>query len=147
MVAYMQSVSCHMHAGPPAKSEISVQQLEAKAWLAWAEDKPAEALETMRAAATKEDFFSIESRTVPAYEMLGDLLLELHQPEPALVAYATALKESPARFNALAGAARASQAMGNLEKARSYYEVLVKCCNPRATRKEFGEARLFLSGN
>lgn len=147
MVAYMQSVSCHMHTGPPVKSEISVQQLEAKAWLAWAEGKPAEALETMRAAATKEDFFSVESRTVPAYEMLGDLLLELHQPEPALVAYATALKESPARFNALAGAARASQAMGNVVAARSYYELLVRCCNPSAARKEFGEARLFLSGN
>lgn len=147
MVAYMQSVSCHMHTGPPVKSEISVQQLEAKAWLAWAEGKPAEALETMRAAATSEGFFSVESRTVPAYEMLGDLLLELHQPEPALVAYVTALKESPARFNALVGAARASQAMGNVGAARSYYELLVKCCNPSAARKEFGEARLFLSGN
>jgi hypothetical protein len=147
MLAYMQSVSCHMHASSPLKFEISVQQLEARAWLAWAEGKPAQALETMRAAAAKEDFFSVESRTVPAYEMLGDLLLELHQPEPALVAYATALKESPARFNALAGAARASQAIGNLGTARSYYELLVKCCNPSAARKEFGEARLFLSGN
>jgi Tetratricopeptide repeat len=147
MVAYMESVSCHMHTGHPSQPEISVQQLEAKAWLAWAEGKPAEALETMRTAATKEDFFSVESRTVPAYEMLGDLLLELHQPEPALVAYAAALKESPVRFNSLAGAARASRAVGNLGKARSYYEALVKCCSPRAARQEFGEARSFLSGN
>jgi tetratricopeptide (TPR) repeat protein len=147
MVAYMQSVSCQMHTGHPVKSEISVQQLEAKAWLAWAEGKPAEALETMRAAALKEDSFSVESRAVPAYEMLGDMLLELDQPERALVAYATALKASPARFNALAGAARASRAMGNLETARSYYEVLVKCCIPSGARKELGEARLFLSGN
>ena len=101
----------------------------------------------MRAAVAKEDFFSVESRTVPAYEMLGDLLLELHQPEPAVVAYVAALKESPARFNALAGAARASQAIGNLGAARSYYQVLVKCCNPSAARKEFKEARLFLAGN
>ncbi len=147
MVAYMQSVSCHMHTMHPLKSEVSVQQLEANAWLAWAEGKPSEALETMRAAAVKEDFFSVESRTVPAYEMLGDLLLELHQPEPALVAYVTALKESPARFNALAGAARSSQAMGNLAAARSYYELLVKCCNPSAARKEFEADRLFMSGN
>jgi tetratricopeptide (TPR) repeat protein len=147
MLAYMQSVDCQMHTGHSRKSEISVQQLEAKAWLAWAEGKPAEALEMMRVATTKEDFFSVESRTVPAYEMLGDLLLELHQPEAAIVAYEAALKEAPARFNALAGAARASQAKGNLEQTRSYYEALVKCCNPRAARKEFGEARLFLSGN
>lgn len=147
MVAYMQSVSCQMHTGHSVKSEASVQQLEAKAWLAWAEGRSAEALETMRAAAMKEDLYSVESRTVPAYEMLGDLLLELHQPEEALVAYAAALKASPARFNALAGAARSSQAMGNLAAARSYYELLVKCCNPSAARKEFGEARLFLAGN
>jgi tetratricopeptide (TPR) repeat protein len=147
MVAYMQSVSCQMHTGSSVQPEVSVQQLEANAWLAWAEGKPAEALETMRAATMKEDLFGVESRTVPAYEMLGDLLLELQQPEAALVSYTTALKESPARFNALAGAARASRAMGNLEQARRYYEALVKCCTPKAARKEFGEARLFLSGN
>jgi tetratricopeptide (TPR) repeat protein len=144
MVAYMQSVSCQMHTGSSVQPEVSVQQLEANAWLAWAEGKPAKALETMRAATIKEDLFGVESRTVPAYEMLGDLLLELQQPEAALVAYTTALKESPARFNALAGAARASRAMGNLEKARPYYEALVKCCTPRAVRKEFAEAKLFL---
>jgi len=82
-----------MHTGLPVKSEISVQQLEATAWLAWAEGKPADALETMRTAVAKEEFYGVESRTVPAYEMLGDLLLELHQPKPALVAYAAALKE------------------------------------------------------
>ncbi|HZI55570.1 MAG TPA: tetratricopeptide repeat protein, partial [Verrucomicrobiae bacterium] len=146
MVSYMQSVSCQMHSNHPVKS-VSVQQLEAKAWLAWAEGKPAEALETMQSAVAMEDSFSVESRTVPAAEMLGDLLLQLHQPESAVVAYAAALKEAPARLNALAGAARASIALGNVDKARSYYETLVKCCNPSAGRKEFGEARLFLSGN
>src|SRR6266481_68876 len=147
MVAYMRSVDCQMHTGHSVKSEVSVQQLEAKAWLAWAEGKPGEALETMQAAIEKEDSFSVESRTVPAYEMLGDLLLELHQPDEAVVAYTAGLKKAPARLNALAGAARASIASGNPEKARSYYEALVKCCNPGSARKEFGEARLFLSGN
>jgi hypothetical protein len=146
MVSYMQSVSCQMHTNHPVNS-VSVQQLEAKAWLAWAEGKSAEALQTMRAAVAKEDFFSVESRTVPANEMLGDLLLELHQPETAVIAYAAALKVAPARFNALAGAARASRAVGNLEKARFYYQALVNCCSPRAARKEFEEATSFLSGN
>jgi tetratricopeptide (TPR) repeat protein len=147
MVAYMHSVSCQMHTGHSAKSEVSVQQLEANAWLAWAEGKPTEALETMRAATLKEDDYGVESRTVPAYEMLGDLLLELHQPEPAVIAYMAALKEAPSRINALAGAARASRAMGNVKEARSYYEAVVKCCNPRAASREFEEARLFLAGN
>jgi tetratricopeptide (TPR) repeat protein len=147
MVAYMQSVSCHMHSEQPVKSEISVQQLEANAWLAWAEGKTDEALETMQAAVAKEDQFSVESRTVPAYEMLGDLLLEMHQPGRAVDAYMAALKEAPARFNSLAGAARASQALGKIEEARFYYAALVKCCNPGAARKEFGVATLFLAGN
>jgi hypothetical protein len=147
MLAYMRSVDGHMHSGHSANSDVSVQQLEARAWLAWAEGKSAEALEMMRTAATKEDFYSVESRTVPAYEMLGDLLLELHRPQPALVAYAAALKEAPGRFNALAGAARASLALGNRDRARFYYAGLVKCCSPITTRKELGEAELFLSGN
>src|SRR5437660_4540387 len=61
MVSYMQSVSCQMHSNHPVKS-VSVQQLEAKAWLAWAEGKPAEALETMQSAVAMEDSFSVESR-------------------------------------------------------------------------------------
>jgi tetratricopeptide (TPR) repeat protein len=145
MAGYMQSVGCQMHAGRSINP--SVQQLEATAWLAWAEGKPTEALELMRKAAEREDAYGVESRTVPAYEMLGDLLLELRQPEPALAAYEAALKEAPVRLNSLAGAARASRAMGNLEGARTYYAMFVKCCIPTAARKELEEAKLFLAGN
>ncbi len=147
MLANTRGMEGQIHTCHSVDSDVTVQQLEAKAWLAWAEGRPAEALETMQAAATREAFYAVESRTVPAYEMLGDLLLELHQPKPALMAYEAALKEAPARFNALTGAARASLALGNSEQARFYYAALVKCCGPGVTRKEFGEARSFLSGN
>ena len=147
MLVYGHSVDAQMHMAHSMKPDVSVQQLEAQAWLAWAEGKSGQALDDMRAAAAMEKSFSVESRTVPAYEMLGDLLLELNQPQAALDAYTTALKDSPARLNALAGAARASLALGNAEDARSYYQILVKCCDPLATREELGEARLFLSGN
>jgi len=93
--------------------------------------KPRRSLEAMRAATRKEESYSVESRTVPAYEMLGDLLLELNQPEQAVAAYTAALKKAPARFNSLVGAARASRAMGDLEKQRSYYEVLVEMLHSR----------------
>jgi len=52
------------------------------------------ALQNMRAAAKEESLYGVESQTVPAYEMLGYLLLELHHPRPALVAYAVALREA-----------------------------------------------------
>src|SRR6266481_914791 len=94
MLAYRRSMNGQMHMGHSGNSDVSVQQLEAKAWLAWAEGRSAVALDMMRAAATKEELYGVESRTVPAYEMLGDLLLELHQPKSALVAYAAALKEA-----------------------------------------------------
>lgn len=147
MLAYMRSVEGQMHCGHSVTSDVSVQQLEAKAWLAWAQGRSTEALDLMRAATTKEESFGVESRTVPAYEMLGDMLLELHQPKSALIAYAATLKEAPGRFNALAGAARASRAIGSRERARFYYAALVKCCSPITTRKELGEAKLFLFGN
>lgn len=147
MLAYIRGVDGHMHTGHSANSDVSVQQLEARAWLAWAEGKSAKALQLMQTAASKEEFYSVESRTVPAYEMLGDLLLEMHYPKPALVAYAAALKEAPGRFNSLTGAARASRAMGNEEKAKFYYAGLVKCCSPITTREELGEAKSFLAGN
>jgi tetratricopeptide (TPR) repeat protein len=147
MLAYMQSVDIHMHVGHSANSDVSVQQLEARAWLAWAEGRPAEALKMMRAAVMQEGSYGVESRTVPAYEMLGDLFLELHDPKAALDAYEMVLKEAPARLNALAGAARASQAMGNPKRARFYYAKLLKCCSPIGTRKEIAEARSSLSGD
>ncbi|HEV2986917.1 MAG TPA: hypothetical protein VG759_00640 [Candidatus Angelobacter sp.] len=146
MVRNIQSVACPMHTAHSEDSE-RVQQLEAKAWLAWAEGKPEEALEIMQKAAATEDSYDVESRTVPAYEMLGDLFLELGQPESALIAYETALKEAPLRLNDLAGAARASRIIGNLRGARNYYAALVKCCTPRAARKELAEAKSFLSDN
>jgi len=147
MLAYMRSVDTQMHMGHSGNSDVSVQQLEARAWLAWAEGRSAEALNLMRAATSKEEYFSVESRTVPAYEMLGDMLLELHRPRPALIAYAAALKAAPGRFNAVSGAARASRAVGNRDKARFYYAMLMKCCSPLTRRPELGEAKLFLAAD
>lgn len=147
MLAYMQSVDANMHTGHCGNSHVSVQQLEARAWVAWAEGKTEQALDTMQAAAGKEQGFSVESRTVPASEMLADMLLELHQPKSALIAYASALAVAPGRLNTITGAARASRAVGDWEKARFYYAMLIKCCNPLTRRTEFGEAKLFLSAD
>ncbi len=47
----------------------------------------------MREATRLEGLYGAESRTVPAYEMLGDLLLQLNQPKRALAVYTAALKE------------------------------------------------------
>lgn len=147
MLAYMRSVDCEMHTGHTGNPQVTVQQLEVKAWLLWAQGQPTQAIVTMEAAVRMEDSFSVESRTVPAYEMLGDLLLELRQPKRALRAYMAALKEAPGRLNAVAGAARASQAVGDSQQAKFYYAMLIQCCSPRSTRAEVAEARRVLAGN
>ena len=120
--------------------------LEGEAWLAHAEGKNDEAVDKMRAA-IKADEFSVDDESLPAYELLGDLLLDLHQPSAALEAYEAALIEAPNRFNSLHGAGLAAELTGNQEKAMSYYADLVKIADPRTSRPEFLAAKAFLLKN
>src|SRR6266481_6423277 len=84
-----------------ARPEKSVRQLEAEAWVVFAEGKADDAVKTLRSAADREDADGVDSLTMPAREMLGDLLLELKRPAEALTEYQAALKNSPNRFDAL----------------------------------------------
>src|SRR5262249_35887447 len=98
-------------------AQVEIQRLAVSAWLAQAEKKKAEALQLMRSAAELEETTEKHPVTpgpiVPAREMLGDLLLELGEPEQALKEFETALVASPNRFNGLLGAARAAKLMKN----------------------------------
>jgi tetratricopeptide (TPR) repeat protein len=118
-----------------------VPNMEAQAWLDYAEGKHEEAAKTMREAAKQEDADGVDSLTMPAREMLGDMLLEMKRPAEALVEYKAALAESPNRFDGLYGAAQAAQLAGNTTEAREYLAKLVKVCSPDADRPELQEAR------
>ena len=122
-----------------------VEQREAEAWLAYAEGKSAEAVKSLRLAAEREESEHVESLTVPAREMLGDLFLELKQPSEALAEYQGALKISPKRFDSLYGAARAAEAAGNAQEARDYFTQLSKIAAPDADRPELQEAKVSLA--
>jgi tetratricopeptide (TPR) repeat protein len=129
---------------------IEVQRRAAAAWLAFAEGKNEEALQLMRSAAELEDSTGMNAATavplLPAHELLGDLLLELHEPVQALHEFETALQMSSHRFNGLSGAARAAQLAGDTEKARTYYVQLVSLCDRAdSARTELTEARMFLA--
>ncbi len=115
-----------------------------------AEGKDDDALKLMRSAAELEDSTDKHPVTpgaiVPAHELWGDLLLELHQPAQALAEYQTSLKASPARFNGLYGAARAAQLSGDRDKARSYYAQLMALADHAdGARPEIAQARAFLA--
>lgn len=125
-----------------------IDQQEAEAWLAHAEGKNDDAVRLMHAAADLEDSTGPDSLAMPAREMLGDLLLELKQPERALAEYEASLKQAPSRFDSIYGAARAAELSGDAAKAKSYYATLAQISNhPGADRPELGEARVFLAKN
>jgi tetratricopeptide (TPR) repeat protein len=53
--------------------------------------------------------------------MLGDLLMQLHKPQDALVEYKVALTLSPNRLNGLLSAGEAAEAAGQADEAKSFY--------------------------
>ena len=120
----------------------SVGELEAEAWVQYAEGKSDKALKTMRAAADKQGD-DLDSLEVPAREMLGDLLLELKRPADALAEYQTSLKDSPNRFDSVYGAAQSAQLANRAADARTYFTKLIEICTPSADRPELAEAKSF----
>jgi tetratricopeptide (TPR) repeat protein len=121
--------------------------MEAEAWVDYAQGKHEEAVKMMRAAAKQEEAEGVDSLTMPAREMLGDMLLEMKRPADALVEYKAALVESPNRFDSLYGAAQAAQLAGNATEAKEYLAKLVKACSPDADRPELQEARQEVATN
>ncbi len=133
------------------KDPVEVERREAEAWVAFAEGNKTLALELMRAAAALED--STEKHPVtpgpilPARELLGDLLMELGQPGPALAEYEKSLATSPNRFNGLSGAAKAARMDGQQDKAQRYYNQILRLTKGVAShRTEVQEAREYLDG-
>jgi tetratricopeptide (TPR) repeat protein len=132
------------HHGDKAPDK-SVRQLEAEAWVAFAEGKADEALKTLRSAADREDADGVDSLAMPAREMLADMLLERKRPTEALAEYKAALKYSPNRFDSLYGAGHAAQLAGDSAAANAYFTKLMEISAPTADRAELSEAKSYLA--
>ncbi|HYN23954.1 MAG TPA: hypothetical protein VES69_02800 [Pyrinomonadaceae bacterium] len=131
-------------------NQVEIQRRTAEAWLAHAEGKDDEALTLMRSAAALEGATEKHPVTpgpiIPARELLGDLLLELKQPELALPEFETSLRDSPKRFNGLYGAALAAQLSGDRKKASAYYRKIVALmAHADSARSELRKAKQFLA--
>ncbi|MGH8129870.1 MAG: tetratricopeptide repeat protein [Steroidobacteraceae bacterium] len=95
---------------------IQVLRLELNAWLAHVEGQKTSSVALMREAADLEISTPkhpvTPAPTIPALELLGDLLMERKQPAEALAAYRQSLELYPNRANSLRGVAQAERAQG-----------------------------------
>jgi tetratricopeptide (TPR) repeat protein len=103
---------------------LRLLHLELDAWIAHVEGKDEASVSLMEEAVTLEESTPKHAvtpgPTLPARELLGDLLLEQNQPARALSSYRRSLELYPKRFNSLLGAARAARASGNAVLAQRY---------------------------
>ena len=130
--------------------QLDIQREIAAAWITLADGKRDEALQQMRSAADHEDKTDKHNVTpgpiLPARELLGEMLLEMKQPVPAIVEFEATLRTAPNRFNALAGAARAAKLSGDNEKAKKHYAKLLAICDHAdGDRSELRDARSVLA--
>ena len=151
----VERLSTIQHALAEAKEkywadQVEIQRLAATAWLLRAEGKDEEALTQMRSAVALEA--STEKHPVtpgpitPARELLGDMLIELNQPQQALQEFETSLRDSPNRFNGLFGAARAAELLGDKKTAGKYYAKLVALtAHADGDRPELRKTKEFLA--
>lgn len=126
---------------------IRVLRLEVDAWLAYAGGREDESRTLMREAAGLEDSTPKHAvtpgPTLPAHELMGDLLMEQKRPAEALAEYRRSLELYPRRFNSMLGAARAARAHGDESLARTYYRELLHVAGDGERKPEMKEARRF----
>jgi len=121
---------------------VSDELTIARAWIAHAEGRTDEAVRLLRPMADKDRGEAEASEGIPVHEIIADMLLEAKRPADALVEYEATLKSDPGRFNALYGAAQASEQVGQSDKAREFYLQLLKNCDgSKSDRAELKHAR------
>jgi len=127
--------------------QIEVQKTVVKAWQMYAEEDMEKAMEIMLFAAELEDATEKNPVTpgelLPVREMLGDLLLEMNQPDEALLQYEQSLTTSPNRFNSLYGAGKSAKLIGDKDKARYYFTTLIEI----SVGSDLGRERLQYASN
>jgi hypothetical protein len=104
--------------------QVGIQEVAARAWIALAERRTADALSLMRAAAAREDrsekHIAMENRLSPMRELLGEMLLQVGRPKEALDQFEASLRAVPNRRRSLTGAIRAADEAGNGRRAEAF---------------------------
>jgi hypothetical protein len=130
--------------------QVEVERRAAAAILAQAEGQHDEAVRELRSAADLEESMDKHPVTpgsiVPPRELLGDLLLEVEQPNAALAEYRRSLATAPNRYRSLYGAAKAADAAGDRDAAKSYFQQFARLASKAdPARPELAEATAYLA--
>jgi hypothetical protein len=131
---------------------VDIQRQIAAAWQLYGEGKYDAALAAMSAAADAEDHTEKSPVTpgplAPARELYGAMLLDHGLAKEALAAFEATMVKEPNRFNGIAGAAKAAQALGDAATARADYQKLVALAGAGdGDRPVLAEAKAFLAQN
>jgi hypothetical protein len=131
--------------------QVEIQRLAAQAWIELAQGRREMALALMRQSADRQD--ASEKATVtpghlaPSRELLGEMLLELNQPAPALKEFEASAIDNPNRFRGIYGAALAAARAGDTGRARTHYKKLVDLAGRGDPRPELQQAQTWLARN
>ena len=129
---------------------IEVDRLIVASGIARAEGRAEEAESLLRNAAEIEAEVAKHPVTpgalLPPYEALGELLLAQDRPAEALSAFERSLERWPGRYRSLLGAARAAEAAGEADEARSYARELLRNAAEGSGRSGIEEARELVEG-
>jgi tetratricopeptide (TPR) repeat protein len=128
---------------------IRVMRLEMNAWIAQQSGQNEPAVSLMREAAELESSTPkhpvTPGPTLPAYELMGDLLMEQENPADAVDSYRRSLELYPKRFNSLFGAAQAARALGDESVARAYYQELLEVADGGTRQPALQEAQSYVA--
>jgi tetratricopeptide (TPR) repeat protein len=126
---------------------IRVLRLELEGWLAHVAGNKAAAIASLREAVELEGetpkHAVTPGPTIPALELLGDLLMAQDAPAPALASYEAALERYPNLFNSVLGAARAAHEARAPTQARAHYHLLLKVAEGSTRHAILAEARAY----
>ena len=114
---------------------IRMLRLELNSWTAHLEGQEESSVSLLRQAADLEESTPKHAvtpgPTLPAEELLGDLLIDQKRFAEALTAYQRSLELYPKRFNSLLGASRAAHALGKSTLERAYRRDLFRITDGR----------------
>ena len=134
---------------PFVQQILTIQAREAAALAAQAAGDVPGVMREMDAAVASEDAIDSLSQPpypiIPAHELYGSMLMEMNRPAEARKHFEETLRRTPGRPKAIAGIARAAEALGDTATATTQYTRLVemwKSADP--DRPELLAARRFL---